>query len=65
MTLRGALQFATSTQTLRHLTLRVATVNASAKALYESVGFRCYGAEPESLMVDGEYYDEDLMIRVL
>jgi RimJ/RimL family protein N-acetyltransferase len=33
-----------------------------AKQLYLSLGFEVFGHEPNSLKVDGEYLDEDLMV---
>ena len=50
---------------LRLLRLGVATNNASAIRLYLRCGFSVYGVEPESLHVDGEYYDELLMVKYL
>lgn len=48
---------------LRQITLLVTGTNASARALYESLGFRVYGREPDALCVDGTYHDADLMVR--
>lgn len=33
--------------------------NASAKGLYDHLGFRRFGVEPKAICVDGAYYDED------
>ena len=36
--------------------------NARARALYLSFGFRRYGTDPRVAVIDGVYYDADLMI---
>ncbi|WP_435106778.1 GNAT family N-acetyltransferase [Arhodomonas sp. AD133] len=59
--LNRGIRFAASMAGVRWLTLSVAVTNAAAQALYESVGFRCYGREPEALCVGGVYHDERLM----
>ena len=42
--------------------LTVASHNAGARRLYESLGFRCYGTEPRHVKLpDGRYVDDDLM----
>ena len=38
------------------------TTNAPAVALYEHLGFKRYGTEPRSLLVNGRYLDEYLMV---
>jgi RimJ/RimL family protein N-acetyltransferase len=43
------------------LYLSVHSRNIAAKALYKSIGFRAYGLQRYSLLVDGEYVDEELM----
>lgn len=50
---------------VRLLRLGVATNNTSAIRLYVRCGYSVYGIEPESLQVDGSYYDELLMARRL
>jgi ribosomal protein S18 acetylase RimI-like enzyme len=50
---------------VEQLHLSVVTENAAAIGLYERLGFRIYGTEPRSLLVDGRYYDEHLMVRML
>lgn len=45
---------------LEQINLNVATGTA-ARRLYESLGFEVYGHERNSLRVDGEFVDEDLM----
>jgi RimJ/RimL family protein N-acetyltransferase len=42
--------------------LSVTTGNAPAVALYEHLGFTHYGTEPRSLLVNGRYLDEHLMV---
>ena len=42
--------------------LTVASHNAAARGLYESLGFRRYGTEPKHVkLADGRYVDDDLM----
>lgn len=50
---------------LEILNLTVTSNNLSAKGLYESLGFICYGTEPKAMKVGDEYLDEDLMILML
>jgi ribosomal protein S18 acetylase RimI-like enzyme len=48
---------------LRQVVLLVTSANGSARALYESLGFRVYGTEPDALCIDGVFHDADLMVR--
>ncbi len=43
------------------LQARVVTTNATARRLYERLGFRSYGLETRALCVDGAFYDESLL----
>ena len=45
--------------------LMCVTTNISAIKLYQKYGFRIYGTEPKSLKLQGQYYDEHLMILEL
>ena len=63
--LTEALCIAQSFNGVRQVTLCVNAVNASAIALYESQGFITYGVEPCGMQVDGVFYDEHLMVRML
>jgi RimJ/RimL family protein N-acetyltransferase len=56
---------AAQVQGLRQVTLLVTSANDTARALYESMGFRRYGCEPEALCIDGAYHDADLMVRFI
>jgi ribosomal protein S18 acetylase RimI-like enzyme len=50
---------------LRQLKLGVNADNLAARLLYVSRGFRCVGVHPESLFVDGRFYDEELYVLPL
>jgi len=50
---------------LECLWLDVTTVNAGARALYASLGFRGVAVKPRVLKVGDRYYDEELMILEL
>jgi len=56
----GVLAFA-RTQ-VKQVHLSVVTENESAHRLYEQLGFATYGTEPRSLLVDGRYLDEHMMV---
>lgn len=46
---------------VRQINLSVCTINEPAIRVYKSLGFVCYGSEPNSVEVDGKFYDEHLM----
>ncbi|GAE25275.1 acetyltransferase [Halalkalibacter wakoensis JCM 9140] len=50
---------------IEQLQLVVAMPNEKAKQLYESLGFYVYGFEKRALKVNGEYIDEEYMMREL
>jgi RimJ/RimL family protein N-acetyltransferase len=58
-----AIAIANTITDLRQITLGVTASNVAALALYQRNGFLEYGRLPESLCVQGQYYDEILMIR--
>jgi phosphoribosylglycinamide formyltransferase-1 len=47
------------------LHLSVVTTNTAAVALYTRLGFSIYGTEPRSLSVNGQFFDEHLMVKRL
>jgi RimJ/RimL family protein N-acetyltransferase len=47
------------------LKLGVVTTNEAAINCYRKVGFTIYGLEPKSIQVNGSYYDEYLMARLI
>ncbi|CAM2156474.1 Acetyltransferase [Pararobbsia alpina] len=50
---------------IRQVHLAVGANNPRARALYESLGFKSYGIEPNAMLVDGQFIDEELMIASL
>lgn len=50
---------------VKQLHLTVVTSNEAAFRLYKQKGFSVYGTEPRALLVDGEYFDEYLMVKML
>ncbi|MFD3449373.1 GNAT family N-acetyltransferase [Microbacteriaceae bacterium 4G12] len=47
---------------LEQLKLTVMSENGAAKQLYKSIGFEVYGVEQNALKLNGQYFDEDLMV---
>jgi ribosomal protein S18 acetylase RimI-like enzyme len=45
--------------------LAVTSSNISALKLYKRMGFVTYGIDPRALKLDGQYFDECLMVRLL
>ncbi len=58
-----ALAFACAMDGVEQVHLTVTAGNVAAVALYERLGFRIYGREPQALLVDGVYYDDLHMVR--
>ena len=46
---------------LEQVNLSVESMNEPARSLYASIGFETYGVERNAVLVDGEYFDEELM----
>lgn len=57
-----ALHFAASVPGFRQVNLFVTASNRTAIRLYETIGFRPYGIERNSMYVDGKFHDEVLMV---
>jgi RimJ/RimL family protein N-acetyltransferase len=55
----AAVAHARSVEGVRQLKLSVNATNAGARQLYQSLGFECFGVEPEGLCVEGIYFDEE------
>ncbi|MGO4546735.1 N-acetyltransferase family protein [Paenibacillus sp. 2TAB23] len=53
---------ASNCEGLEHINLNVISGNGCAKKLYQSLGFKEYGLESNSLKYKGEYFDECLMV---
>ncbi len=47
---------------LKQLLLGVVVTQATAKRLYESLGFVVYGREPDAVKIGDEYVDEEFML---
>lgn len=56
-----ALNHARSLPEITRLELGVESNNLSAKSLYQSFGFVCWGTEPDAMIVDGKSFHEDYM----
>lgn len=56
-----AIDHAKSSMGARTVYLSVESTNELAKSLYKKCGFTTWGQEPESLFVNGVYYNEDYM----
>ncbi len=63
--LEHALAFVQGIEGLRQVNLSVTGSNAGAITLYASLGFETYGHERDSLLIDGQLYDDVLMVRRL
>lgn len=59
---RSALDAARAMHGVLQVKLAVEGTNIAAAALYRSFGFEEYGREPRALFVDGEFYDEALLV---
>lgn len=60
--LRKAIEIAQSWEGVRSIRLSASARSPEAIRLYERVGFKSWGTEPELLMVDGVAYDEVHMV---
>ena len=60
--LAAALDRARGTPGLTLVRLAVESTNDAARSLYQSIGFERYGTERDALLVDGTFYDQDLMV---
>lgn len=58
---RQALSWAATARSIRRVNLTVVTQQKAAIGLYQSIGFRIYGTEPETFSKAGRFYDEHLM----
>ncbi|MDF3839593.1 N-acetyltransferase [Cupriavidus basilensis] len=60
-----AMALAAAMPGLRQVTLCVNVSNTAAISLYEAMGFRRYGIEPEALYVAPDYHDKLEMVHML
>lgn len=61
----AAIEQANTVEGLELLNLSVVTTNEHAHKLYQSLGFTEYGVEPHALKLDGQYFDEYMMVKHL
>jgi ribosomal protein S18 acetylase RimI-like enzyme len=59
------LQHATRVEGIEQIVLAVATTQAAAAALYQSLGFRSFGRERNALKIGDRYVDEEHMVLYL
>jgi RimJ/RimL family protein N-acetyltransferase len=58
----AALEHGRALPGLKKIQLTVSVTQPAARKVYLSLGFRVYGVEPQALHVNGEYFDEELML---
>jgi RimJ/RimL family protein N-acetyltransferase len=63
--LNSALDYAAGTLHIRQIKLTVSANNSSALRLYTAVGFKTYATEPKVLCIDGQFFDENMMLLSL
>jgi len=63
--MKAVLTRAAGVNGLRQVSLNVATTQAAARALYDSLGFRIFGVERRSLRVGDGYVDEEHRVAYL
>lgn len=50
---------------LRLILLTTGVTNVASKKLYHSLGFKTFGVEPQSMYVNGTFWDEEFMVLAL
>jgi len=60
-----ALAFAATMEGLHQVSLGVTVGNDAAIRLYESLGFKAFGCEPDAMFIAGVFYDELHMVRLI
>lgn len=63
--MKKAIQQATELNNVEQVYLTVTSSNEPAKKLYASLSFKAYGFEKNAMVIEGTYYDEDLMVLFL
>jgi RimJ/RimL family protein N-acetyltransferase len=63
--LGSSLELARAVEGVLHVKLTVNASNQAARSLYRSMGFTCFGVQPDALWVDGRFYDEEFYMRRL
>lgn len=65
MLMMKAIEHARTLKDIRMIHLSLESTNERAKRLYSSLGFTLWGTEPEALLVNGKFLDEDQMVLKL
>lgn len=63
--MQKALQQADNLNSIEQVYLTVNASNEPARKLYTSLGFETYGMDKNAMLIDGIYYDEELMVLFL
>lgn len=63
--MKAAINQAKALPVIEKINLSVVSNNYSARSLYLKCGFKIFGYEERALVVDGQYYDEELMVLML
>jgi RimJ/RimL family protein N-acetyltransferase len=58
-----AIQLAKELERIEQINLTVTSTNVPAKRLYNSLGFTTYGVDKRALKIEGQYFDDELMVR--
>jgi ribosomal protein S18 acetylase RimI-like enzyme len=65
MLMRAAIAFAQSLAGVHQVNLVVSRKTPTARALYQSLGFKAWGVEPDALCIGGELVDDEHMVLKL
>ncbi|CAG9623566.1 GNAT family N-acetyltransferase [Sutcliffiella rhizosphaerae] len=63
--MNAAIEKAQELEGIEQIHLTVNASNEAAKMLYLSLGFSTYGVDKKALNIEGRYYDEELMVKMV